>query len=29
VRDGTEIVGIFTTSDALEALLTMVERPGA
>ncbi|HEV8440330.1 MAG TPA: CBS domain-containing protein [Methylomirabilota bacterium] len=29
VRDGDEIVGIFTTSDALEALLAMVERPGA
>ena len=29
VRDGDVIVGIFTTSDALEALLAMVERPGA
>ncbi len=29
VRDGDHIVGIFTTSDALEALLAMVERPGA
>jgi acetoin utilization protein AcuB len=29
VRDGDEIVGVFTTSDALEALLSVVERPGA
>jgi acetoin utilization protein AcuB len=29
VRDGDDIVGIFTTSDALEALLAMLERPGA
>jgi acetoin utilization protein AcuB len=29
VRQGEEIVGIFTTSDALEALLAMLERPGA
>ena len=29
VRDGDEIVGIFTTADALEALLAMVENPGA
>lgn len=29
VRDGDEIVGIFTTADALEALLAMAERPGA
>lgn len=28
VRDDTEIVGIFTISDALEALLAMVEGPG-
>ncbi len=27
VRDGDEIVGIFTKSDALEALLALVERP--
>lgn len=29
VRDGDRIVGIFTTADALEALLAMVENPGA
>jgi CBS domain-containing protein len=29
VREGDEIVGIFTTADALEALLAMVENPGA
>ena len=29
VRDGDEIIGIFTTADALEALLAIVERPGA
>ncbi len=29
VRDGGEIVGIFTTADALEALLAMVENPAA
>lgn len=29
VRDGDDIVGIFTTADALEALLAMVENPGA
>lgn len=29
VRDGDDIVGIFTISDALEALLAMLERPGA
>lgn len=29
IRQGEEIVGIFTTSDALEALLAMLERPGA
>lgn len=29
VRDGEAIVGIFTTSDALDALLAMLERPGA
>ncbi len=29
VRDGDEIVGIFTTADALEALLAVVENPGA
>lgn len=28
VRDGDEIVGIFTKSDALEALLALAERPG-
>jgi len=27
VREGEEIVGIFTTADALEALLAMVENP--
>ncbi len=27
VRDGDAIVGVFTTSDALEALLAAVERP--
>jgi acetoin utilization protein AcuB len=29
VRQGQNIVGIFTTADALEALLAMMERPGA
>jgi CBS domain-containing protein len=29
VRDGDRIVGIFTVADALEALLAMVEGPGA
>jgi acetoin utilization protein AcuB len=29
VRDGDSIIGVFTTSDALEALLAVVERPGA
>ena len=29
VRDGDEIVGIFTTADALEALLAVVENPSA
>jgi CBS domain-containing protein len=29
VRDGDQIVGIFTTADALEALLAVVENPGA
>jgi acetoin utilization protein AcuB len=29
VRDGDDIIGIFTISDALEALLAMLERPGA
>jgi CBS domain-containing protein len=29
VRDGEDIVGIFTTSDALEALLAMLEPSGA
>jgi CBS domain-containing protein len=29
VRDGDEIVGIFTTADALEALLAVVEHPDA
>lgn len=29
VREGNDIIGIFTTSDALEALLSVVERPGA
>jgi len=29
VRDGDDIVGIFTTADALEALLTTVDGPGA
>ena len=29
VRDGDEIVGIFTTADALEALLAMAENSGA
>jgi CBS domain-containing protein len=29
VRDGDEIVGIFTTADALEALLAVVENSGA
>lgn len=29
VRDGDRIVGIFTTADALEALLAVVENPGA
>jgi acetoin utilization protein AcuB len=29
VRQGQDIVGIFTTADALEALLAMMERPGA
>src|SRR5262249_50537932 len=29
VRDGDDIVGIFTISDALEALLATLERPGA
>jgi CBS domain-containing protein len=28
VRDGDDVVGIFTTSDALDALLSVVERPG-
>jgi acetoin utilization protein AcuB len=28
VRDGDEIVGIFTKSDALEALLALAEGPG-
>ncbi len=28
IRDGDEIIGIFTTSDALEALLAVLERPG-
>jgi acetoin utilization protein AcuB len=27
VRDGEQIVGIFTAADALDALLAMVERP--
>jgi CBS domain-containing protein len=29
VRDGDRIVGIFTTADALEALLAVAESPGA
>jgi len=29
VRDGDRIIGIFTTADALEALLAAVETPGA
>ncbi len=29
VRDGDRIIGIFTTADALEALLAVVENPGA
>lgn len=29
VREGDEIIGVFTTSDALEALLSVVERPDA
>jgi CBS domain-containing protein len=29
VRDGDEIIGIFTTADALEALLAIAEHPGA
>ena len=29
VRDGDEIIGIFTTADALEALLAIVAHPGA
>ena len=29
VRDGRAILGIFTTADALEALLAIVENPGA
>jgi CBS domain-containing protein len=29
VRDGGRILGIFTTADALEALLAVVENPGA
>ena len=29
VRDGDAIIGVLTTSDALEALLAVVERPGA
>lgn len=29
VREGEHIVGIFTAADALEALLAMVDRPGA
>jgi acetoin utilization protein AcuB len=29
VRDGDEVVGIFTTADALDALLAFVDRPGA
>jgi CBS domain-containing protein len=29
VRDGDEIVGIFTTADALEALLAVAENQGA
>jgi len=29
VRDGDDIVGIFTTADALEALLAVVENPDA
>ena len=29
VRDGDSIMGVFTTSDALEAILAVVERPGA
>ena len=29
VRDGHEILGIFTTADALEALLAVVENSGA
>lgn len=29
VREGGEVVGIFTTSDALEALLALVEGPAA
>jgi len=29
VRDGDDIVGIFTTADALEALLATVDGPGA
>ena len=29
IREGDEIIGVFTTSDALEALLSVVERPGA
>jgi nucleotide-binding universal stress UspA family protein len=28
-REGDEIIGVFTTSDALEALLSVVERPDA
>ena len=28
VRDGDAIVGIFTTADALDALLTLLEGPG-
>jgi CBS domain-containing protein len=28
VRDGDTIVGIFTTADALDALLTLLEGPG-
>jgi acetoin utilization protein AcuB len=28
VRDGERVVGIFTTADALDALLALVEEPG-
>lgn len=29
VREGDDIVGVFTTADALEALLAVIERPDA